>query len=340
MFRFLRDPLCLAAWLLYGANRWLLKPLAPAGEQFFRGHFNDLLLVPCALPPLLWLHGRLGWREPHAPPAAAEVVFHLAVWSVVFEFIGPRFVGHTTADAWDVLAYWAGGLAALAFWNRAAIFEFCSPANAVPRNLTAQATTSNRMEQAMKISAKLFPALLLLLVCSSSAAAQKRACPVPPPSPFKHNGEIVTSYDRSTRGMRTTLTHPRTLGPSTSAYYLVASFAHQNPKRPTRLVIELALVSVGGTPAGANTLSFVADGKEFPLYGTSAQFQTVRGGDGAGHQAARVALPLDTVTTLLRARRLSARLGATEVEFTHNHLEALRELASLLAPNYAAADLH
>ena len=340
MFRYLRDPLCLASWALYGANRWLLKPLAPAGEQFFRGHFNDLLLVPCALPPLLLLHRRLGWRDPASAPTAREVVFHLAVWSVVFELAAPRFVGRATADAWDVLAYWAGGVVAWGCWNRAAVFNFFSSRARLPRNLTGQAPTSTRMEQAMKTSARIFLPLLLLLVCVSSAAAQKRACPVPPPSPFKHNGRIVTSYDRATRGMRTTMTHPRLLGPSGAGYYLVASFAHQNPQRPTRLTMELVFVSAGKQPPGAGPISFVADGREFPLYGTSAQFQSVSDGQGASHQAARVSLPLDTVTNLLRARKVSARLGADSIELTHNHLEALRELASLLTPNYATVATH
>ena len=177
---------------------------------------------------------------------------------------------------------------------------------------------------------------------SAPALAQKQrktACPVPPPSPFKHSGEIVTSYDRATRGMRTTLTHPRLLGSGESGFYLAASFAHQNPKRPTRLTLELVLVSAARQPGSrAGALSFVADGKEFPVYGTSAQFQTVRGFDGNEHEAARVALPLDAVNNLLRARKVSARLGATQVEFTHNHLEALREMASLMSPAFVAVD--
>ena len=118
MFRYLKDPLCLAAWCLYGANRWLLKPLLPAGEQFFRGHFNDLLLVPCALPAVLVLHRRLGLRDADAPPTGFEILFHLAVWSLFFELVAPLLTGRATADARDLAAYFAGGLAAWAVWNR------------------------------------------------------------------------------------------------------------------------------------------------------------------------------------------------------------------------------
>jgi hypothetical protein len=146
MFRYLRDPLCLAAWGLYGANRWLVKPLVPAGEWFFRGHFNDLLLVACALPPVLWLHGRLGLREPNAPPSSGEVFLHLAVWSIIFELVAPRLLARATADPWDVLVYWAGGLLAWAFWNRAALFGRHASEFFRPRNLTAQTLTPTRME--------------------------------------------------------------------------------------------------------------------------------------------------------------------------------------------------
>lgn len=123
MFRYLQDPLCLAAWCLYGANRWLLKPLLPAGEQFFRGHFNDLLLVPCALPAVLLLHRRLGLRDHEAPPTGFEVLFHLAVWSIFFELFAPLVAGRATADARDIAAYCAGGLAAWAVWNRPRLFS-------------------------------------------------------------------------------------------------------------------------------------------------------------------------------------------------------------------------
>ncbi|HEV2765543.1 MAG TPA: hypothetical protein VGV38_21345 [Pyrinomonadaceae bacterium] len=357
MFRYLKDPLCVAAWCLYGANRWLVKPALPADEQFFRGHFNDLLLIPCALPAVLLLNRPLRLRAGEAPPNGFEVAFHLAVWSIFFELLAPLAWGRATGDALDIVAYCAGGLVSWAVWNRKALArpKFSLPAfhlprlslpnfslsRETPRNLTGRLHTLTRTEPAMKTSASILPTILLLLVCAGPAAAQKKLCPAPPPSPFKHSGEIATTFDRASRGMRTTLTHPRLLGPSGAGFYLVASFAHQNPKRPTRLVLELVLVSAGKQPNGrAGALSFVADGKEFPLYGTSAQFQTVRGYDGNSHEAARVALPLDTVNTLLRARKVSARLGGTEVEFTHNHLEALREMASLMSPAYVAADMN
>ena len=121
MFKYLRDPLFLTSVALYALNRWVVKPSLPAGEVFFSGYFNDLLVIPCALPPLLLLHRRLRLRHADAPPTASEVAVHALVWSVFFEVLAPLFVRAARADAWDVAAYCAGGLCSWLVWNRAAL---------------------------------------------------------------------------------------------------------------------------------------------------------------------------------------------------------------------------
>src|SRR5918997_499116 len=121
MFRYLRDRLFLTSVALYALNRWVVKPSLPAGEVFFSGYFNDLLVIPCALPPLLLLHRRLRLRHTDAPPTASEVAVHLAVWSVFFEVLAPALVRAARSDAWDVVAYCAGGLLSWLVWNRATL---------------------------------------------------------------------------------------------------------------------------------------------------------------------------------------------------------------------------
>jgi hypothetical protein len=116
-FRYWRDPLFLSCCGLYGLNRCCLKPYLHS--VFLRSYFNDLLLIPCALPLLLWLHRRLRLRHHDAPPTFAEIAGHLAVWSVLFEAIGPRWLPGTTADLRDVLVYTVGGLAAFLIWRPA-----------------------------------------------------------------------------------------------------------------------------------------------------------------------------------------------------------------------------
>jgi hypothetical protein len=115
-FRYLRDPLFLVGCLAYATNRWLIKPHCPTG--FFHSQFNDCWLIPCALPPVLWLHRRLGLRQNDAVPQFSEITLHVIFWSVLFEWIGPHFVKHTTGDPADALAYAIGGLVAAAWWHR------------------------------------------------------------------------------------------------------------------------------------------------------------------------------------------------------------------------------
>jgi len=114
-FRFHRDPLFLIGCAAYGLNRFWLK--GHVHSAFLHSHFDDLWLIPCALPLLLWVHRRLRWRDDR-PPTFLEVTSHLVVWSVLFEALGPRLMRHAIGDGWDVVCYWIGGGLAWLWWNR------------------------------------------------------------------------------------------------------------------------------------------------------------------------------------------------------------------------------
>lgn len=115
-FCYLRDGLFLAAVIAYGLNRWLVAPRVPSA--FLRGHFNDLLLIPAALPIVLWVQRLTGLRTGDHPPTWPEIGLHLFVWSIISEYLGPVWLGRGTADALDVVVYVVGGLVAGAWWNR------------------------------------------------------------------------------------------------------------------------------------------------------------------------------------------------------------------------------
>lgn len=117
VFHGLLDRLWLLAVTLYAVNRWLVKPLGVTG--FMHDHFNDLLLVPAALPLVLALHRRLGWRRHEGSPSAMEVALHVGVWALVCEGLGPALFHRGVADPLDVVAYATGGVIAWAWWNRA-----------------------------------------------------------------------------------------------------------------------------------------------------------------------------------------------------------------------------
>ncbi|HTI69786.1 MAG TPA: hypothetical protein VMF06_07455 [Candidatus Limnocylindria bacterium] len=113
-FRYGRDPLCVGACLLYGLNRFWWRQAM--GGPFLSGQFDDLLLIPCALPVVLWLQRKLGLREHDRFPQVSEVILHLAVWSVIAEVIGPRMMSWATGDWKDVVAYSAGSVVSLLWW--------------------------------------------------------------------------------------------------------------------------------------------------------------------------------------------------------------------------------
>jgi len=182
----------------------------------------------------------------------------------------------------------------------------------------------------MRFSSRLVLCAMLVALSAASAFSQKRFCPTPPPSPFKHNGEIVTKFDGRAGGMRTTLQHPTPLSAAAGVFYLGASFMHQDPRRPSTPVLDLLLVS--GSPlshlrAGQDVV-FVLDGQ------ARAINQSVRiASRPDGFDSAKITLSYADATAITHAHRVVARVGGAEVELTNNHLEALREMVSLLAPS-------
>lgn len=124
-FGYWRDPLFLACCAGYAVNRCFLKP--HFHSAFFQNWFNDLLLIPCAMPLLLFLHRKLGLRTSDLPPSFAEIFVHLTGWSLLFEVIGPHFMPHVTGDPLDVIAYAVGGAMAFAWWRREMFWPAAAP---------------------------------------------------------------------------------------------------------------------------------------------------------------------------------------------------------------------
>ena len=117
-FGYARDPLALLAMALYGLNRWLIKPHLDGGG-FMHSHFNDLLLIPAALPLVLWLQRKLAWRDHDEAPRWSEIALHLGVWGCIAEVAGPQLVAHATADWRDLVAYTVGAIVAGLWWQLA-----------------------------------------------------------------------------------------------------------------------------------------------------------------------------------------------------------------------------
>ena len=113
-FGYARDPVCVVACTCYAANRWLL-PAALRGA-FMRNYFSDVLLIPAALPLVLWLHRECGLRPADAKPQWSEIGLHLVAWSVAAELLAPHVFARATGDPLDVAAYTGGAIVSGLIW--------------------------------------------------------------------------------------------------------------------------------------------------------------------------------------------------------------------------------
>jgi len=131
-FGFLHDRLFGFSLAAYAVNRLVVLPHLAGflhshlhwAWPFLHSHFDDLLLMPAALPVVLWIQRLLGLRKDDRPPSWPEMFFHLFVWSVMCKIIGPFYFHIGVADPWDILFFAAGGSAACLWWNRPAT-NFC-----------------------------------------------------------------------------------------------------------------------------------------------------------------------------------------------------------------------
>ena len=180
------------------------------------------------------------------------------------------------------------------------------------------------------IPLKRIPLLAAIILTFTATTYAQKFCTVAPPSPFKHNALIVTSYDQRARRMKTTLEHPNALN---NGLHLYASFYYQDPRLRALPTIDIFFIAASKKPLyrQAHDLSIMADGSAWPL-SSGAQYFTEDGAKGTTLEKTRITLSYPDLVRLLKSRRVRARLGATEFELTNNHLESLREIAMLMAP--------
>ncbi len=125
-FSYLRDRLFVISLAAYAVNKLLILPHFNRlsllhlnwAWPFLHSHFDDLLLMPVALPVALWLQRLTGLRPHDSPPSWWEMFFHLAIWSFMCKIVGPVFFQIGVADPWDLLFYAVGGIAACLWWRR------------------------------------------------------------------------------------------------------------------------------------------------------------------------------------------------------------------------------
>lgn len=127
-FSYLQDRLFILSLMAYALNRlvirphlnWFIQSYLHWAWPLLHSHFDDLLLMPVALPVVLWLQRLGGLRTHDRPPGWGEAFFHFVIWSVMCKVVGPGFFKLGVADPWDILFFAAGGVAACFWWNRRA----------------------------------------------------------------------------------------------------------------------------------------------------------------------------------------------------------------------------
>jgi hypothetical protein len=172
-----------------------------------------------------------------------------------------------------------------------------------------------------------------IITCTTSVFAQKRYCEIPPPSPFKHNALIVTRFDKPTKRMKTVLEHPVSLGHGGDALHLSASFFFSDPKLRIRPMLEITFISVSKEAKyrNAHDVVILADGVRAATVG-QVRYESGKAEHGLVQEVARATITYETLFNLIQAKRVTTRIGSTQFELTGNHLESLREIASLMVP--------
>jgi hypothetical protein len=133
-FRYCADSLFLISCAAYALNRFLIKP--HTNIAFIRNQLHDTLLVPCVLPPLLFIYRRLGLRQHDRPPTLCELTILSIFWSIFFEVFGPFVLHKGVSDKWDVVAYAVGGIVAWLWWNREAFLDIGGRSSATSSETT------------------------------------------------------------------------------------------------------------------------------------------------------------------------------------------------------------
>jgi hypothetical protein len=168
---------------------------------------------------------------------------------------------------------------------------------------------------------------LLLLGCASLGFGQK-FCRVAR-SPYKHTANIASRYDEHARSMETILEYPNFDGGGFSIY---AAFYNHDVKLGYTPTVDLTFLfgSSQSLSQHARDLSLSVNGQPMALAGP-VQFVSHKE-HNATIDAVRITLTYEKLLELTSGRKAEVRFGSTSHKLSEDNLEALRELASMLAP--------
>ena len=176
--------------------------------------------------------------------------------------------------------------------------------------------------------ARTFLLAILLLSCASLGFGQKFCRSVH--SPYKHTANIVSRYDEHARHMKTVLEYPKFDGMG-NGFTIYATFYHHDVKLGTPTVdLYFLFASPQSSSQHARDLGLNINGRPLALTGP-IQFASQTENHMTIEQA-RINITYEKLLEITSGQKAEVRLGSASRRLSEDNLEALRELASLLAP--------
>lgn len=171
---------------------------------------------------------------------------------------------------------------------------------------------------------------LLLLLCARpldlTGVAQDTTAAAKP-------GEIKVVYD-GPNDLTKVMLNPMIVASRKHQELRLGAFSSSKGKavvRPKEIALVFVALSVsqGEGYENARRLTVTADARKFPFGGMQRSVQTV---NGVSAESLVMAVSYETFLEIVHAKKVSLKIGLTEVELSPEHIKTLRAAASYMAP--------
>jgi hypothetical protein len=116
-YKYYRDPVFVISIISYSINKLLLISHRSFESSFMKNYFNDIFVVPCLLPILIYCIARMKLRNKYSGPLLIEIFLFVSVISLTCEILGPFFLNKGVYDPNDIIAYLLGGMISWFIWR-------------------------------------------------------------------------------------------------------------------------------------------------------------------------------------------------------------------------------
>jgi hypothetical protein len=178
-----------------------------------------------------------------------------------------------------------------------------------------------------QLSLMVSPLLLLFCACLFAVGSVCVAQEVLKP------GEIKVAYDAPSDTTKVLL-NPMIVASRKHQELRLGAFSSSKGKtiikpKEIALVFVSLSVSAGEGYENARKLTVTADARKYPFGGMQRSVQTI---NGVAAESLLTVMPYETFLAIAYAKKVSLKIGLTEVELTPEHIKTLRAAASYMAP--------